>query len=166
MSRKKETEGQSGGVNISGGSATAGGDITGRDKVTHGDSQTMGDIGAGAAVAAGRGASAQVASSSDLAALLTQWRAQIEAKIDAQPDLSAEDKKDLKEQVVKIETEAAKGEQVEPSRLEKLINTLSVMGPDIFDVAVTTLANPLSGIGLVLKKIGDRAKLERQAAAS
>jgi hypothetical protein len=30
-------------------------------------------------------------------------------------------------------------------------------------VAVTTLANPLAGLGLALKKIGDRAKLERMA---
>jgi hypothetical protein len=60
----------------------------------------------------------------------------------------------------------AKGDQAEPSRLEKLINTLSVMAPDIFEVAVATLANPLAGIGLAVKKIGDKAKLEAEPRAS
>jgi len=163
MAGKKKTEGQNGGVTISGGSVTVGGDFVGRDKIVHGDVTTVSDVGAGAAVAAGRGAAASVAPASDLAAALAQWRAQMEVEIDAQPNLSADDKKDLKEQVAKIQTEAAKGEQVDSGRLEKLVNTLSVMGPDIFEVAVATLANPLAGIGLVLKKIGDKAKLEREA---
>lgn len=129
-----------------------------------GDTITVGDVGPGAAAAVGRGASASVTQSvrqsSDLAAVLAQWRGQMETKIDDQPDLSIEEKKDLKEQVEKIESEAAKGDDADPSRLEKLINTLCVMAPDIFEVAVTTLANPLAGIGVALKKIGDKAKLE------
>ena len=60
----------------------------------------------------------------------------------------------------KISAEAAKGARADPGRLERLINTLAAMAPDIFDVAVTTLTNPFAGIGLVLKKIGERAKLE------
>lgn len=134
MSSKTNTEGQSGGVNITGGSVSVGGDLVGRDKVTIGDSAVQ---------------------------ALAQWRAQVESKIDAKPGLSGDDKNDLKDQVAKIEAEACKGTQADPSRLEKLINTLAVMAPDIFEVAVTTLANPLAGIGLVLKKIGDKAKLER-----
>jgi hypothetical protein len=141
-----------GGVHISGGNVTVGGDVVGGDKITTGNIS-------GTSVAIGRGAKA--VGSLDLAALLAQWQAQMEAKIDAQPNVSADDKKDLKEHVGKIQAEAAKGEQADPSRLEKLINTLAVIGPDIFDVAVTTLVNPLGGIGLALKKIGDKAKLER-----
>jgi predicted nucleic acid-binding Zn-ribbon protein len=135
-----------------------------------GDTITVGDVGPGAAAAVGRGASASVTRfdrhSSDLAVVLAQWRGQMETKIDDQPDLSTEDKNDLKEQVEKIESEVAKGDQAEPSRLEKLINTLSVMAPDIFEVAVATLANPLAGIGLAVKKIGDKAKLEAEPRAS
>ncbi len=92
---------------------------------------------------------------------LGQWRNQIESQINAKPNLSDEDKKDLKDQVGKIQEEASKGAKADPDRLEKLINTIAVMAPDIFEVAVTTLANPLAGIGLALKKIGDKAKLER-----
>ena len=129
-----------------------------------GDVIMVGDVGAGAAVAAGRGASA-VISASGLAAL-KKWRAEIESQIDSQPDLSDGEKKDIKDQVAKIQDEAAKGKQADAGRLEKLINTLAVMGPDIFEVAMTTLVNPLGGVGLALKKIGDKAKVEREAKES
>jgi hypothetical protein len=135
-------EGQSGGVNISGGSVNVGGDIVGRDKIV--------------TITATQQA-------------FVDWRKEMEKKIETQP-VSEDDKKDLKETVAKIETEAKKieeqtkkGEEPDPSRLEKLVNTLAMMGPDIFEVATTTLVNPLGGIGLVLKKIGDKAKLEKQA---
>ncbi len=137
-----DDKGQSGGVNISGGSVNVGGDIVGRDKIV--------------TITATQQA-------------FVDWRKEMEKKIEAQP-VSADDKKDLKETVAKIETEAKKieeqtkkGEEPDPSRLEKLVNTLAMMGPDIFEVATTTLVNPLGGIGLVLKKIGDKAKLEKQA---
>jgi len=51
---------------------------------------------------------------------------------------------------------------MDSGRLEKLINILSGIAPDVFEVAVTTLTNPLEGIGLALKKIGNRARLERK----
>ncbi len=124
----------------------AGGDITGRDKAGR-------DI-------AGRDIRHE-SSQPDLQAVLAEWRSQVHSKIDAQPQLSDDEKGDLKTQVDKIQNEAAKGKQADPGRLEKLINTLSVMAPDIFEVAVATLANPLAGIGLVVKKIGDKAKLSQ-----
>jgi hypothetical protein len=151
---KRKNRGQSGGVHISGGQVKVGGDIVGGDKISTGNVS-------GTGIAIGRGAKAVP----DLAALLAEWQAQMENRIDAHPALSADEKKDAKDQIAKIQTEAAKAEQADPSRLEKLLNTLVVLAPDIFEVAVTTLANPLSGIGLVLKKIGDKAKLERKAQA-
>ncbi len=128
------TEGQSGGVNIDGSSVSVGGDLVGRDKITYAD--------AGAAEA------------------LAQWRAEMNARIEADAHLSSDEKKDVRAQVAKIEQEAAKGPHADAGRLEKLINTLAVMGPDIFEVAIATLINPLAGIGLTLKKISDKAKLE------
>jgi hypothetical protein len=98
----------------------------------------------------------------DLAMLLAEWQTNMEAKIDALTGVLAEDKEDLRDTIVKIKTEAAKAEQADPCRLERLLNSIAVMGPDIFEVAVTTLISPLKGIGLVLKKIGDKARLERQ----
>ncbi len=171
MAGSEKDKAQDGGVTInSGGSTTVGGDVVGRDKVTHDSHTTVSGVGDDTVVAAGSSASASVtqvgADVSDLVAALAGWQAQMEAKIDAQASLSEEDKQDLKETVGKIQHEAAKGEQADVNRLEKLINTLAVMGPDIFEVALATLASPLAGVGLVIKKIGEKAKLEREAAAS
>lgn len=166
MADRKKRTAQDGGVTIqSGGSTTVGGDVVGADKVTHDSSITVTGVGNGSAVAAGPGASASVTQAAtevpELIAALAEWQAQMEARIDAQPGLSAEGKQDGKETVGEISHEAAKGERADVSRLEELINTLALMGPDILDVVVATLTNPLAGVGLVIKKIGDKAKLER-----
>ncbi|MEJ2707358.1 MAG: hypothetical protein P8074_07060 [Anaerolineales bacterium] len=101
--------------------------------------------------------------SAQLIEALNNWRDAMNARIEAQSGFSQDEKQDLQDQVDKIQNEAAKGEQADPSRLEKLVNTLAVMAPDIFEVAVATLANPLAGIGLVMKKIGDKARVEAQS---
>ena len=84
----------------------------------------------------------------------------MERWIDSQKDLLPADKADLKENVAKVADEVSKGKQADPGRLERLLNVILSLAPDIFDVAITTLANPLAGLGLVAKKIGERAKLE------
>lgn len=101
--------------------------------------------------------------SAQLIEALNNWRDAMNTRIEAQSGFSQDEKQDLQDQVEKIQDEAAKGEQADPNRLEKLVNTLAVMAPDIFEVAVATLANPLAGIGLVMKKIGDKARVEAQS---
>lgn len=130
-----------------------------RIKMPTGDTITIRGVGAGAAVAAGRNASASVTSSSTND-VFEKWTAEINKKIDAL-NVSQNEKGDLKRQIEEIEKEIRKGPQTEKSRLEKLINTLSVMSTDIFEVVVATLQNPLAGIGLVIKKIGEKIKLEK-----
>jgi hypothetical protein len=34
------------------------------------------------------------------------------------------------------------------------------MAPDIFEVTVTTWTNPVAGVGMVLKKVAEKAKAE------
>jgi|SRR5271157_174520 len=92
------------------------------------------------------------------------WRQQMERQIAALKNLPDADKSSANQTVQEIAKEAGKGEQADKGRLERLINTMGMMAPDIFDVAITTLANPLAGLGLVVKKIGDRAKLEAKKA--
>jgi hypothetical protein len=146
---------QTGGVQIGAGANIS----VGSGDVVFGNKTTAG----GNIINAGPGASVSVgdpAAAANLLTALIQWETQMKIKAGTLK-LSAEDKKELIDQLVKIRTEAGKGAQVDPGRLEKLVNTLGVMAPDIFEVAVTTLANPLAGIGLAMKKIGDKAKVER-----
>jgi hypothetical protein len=105
----------------------------------------------------------QPSAPSGAATLWAEWRVQMETWIDGQPGYSTGEKQDLKDQIGKIQAESERGTALDTGRLEKLINTLAVIGPDVFEVATATLANPLAGIGVVLKKIGDRARLERKA---
>ena len=91
--------------------------------------------------------------------LWAAWRDQMGDWIDEQPSYSATEKQDLKDQIGKIQAESERGTALNTGRLEKLINTLAVIGPDVFQVVTATLANPLAGIGVALKKIGDRARL-------
>ncbi|MEK7277268.1 MAG: TIR domain-containing protein [Chloroflexota bacterium] len=151
-----------GGINIaSGAQISVGGDFVGRDKVTN----TGNVINAGGGSVVNLGNIKGNVSANDpamLIAALATWQAQLEAKVALQPMLSADDKKDAKEQIAKIKDEAAKGEKADAGRLERLINALGDMAPDILDVAIATLANPLAGIGLVARKIGDKAKVGRK----
>lgn len=125
---------------------------------SHGDTITIRGVGAGAAVAAGRNSSAKVIYG-DTGKWSEKWLAEINARIDALENTPRDEKDDLKHQVGKIDEEIRKGQRAEKSRLEKLINTLSVMAPDIFEVVVATIQSPLMGIGIVLKKVGDKVKL-------
>lgn len=131
-----------------------------KEEKNGGDVITVQGIGSSAAVAAGRGAKASVTNTESVSSAVA-WKVQINQVIDSSPDISRAEKEDLKQQVEKISDEIQKGSKAETGRLEKLINTLGIMAPDIFEVIVATLANPLTGIGLVIKKIGDKAKLEK-----
>jgi hypothetical protein len=91
------------------------------------------------------------------------WREQMESEIKALKELPAEDQTMLTQNVEQVVKEAEKGEEADPSRIERLLNTISAMAPDILDVAVATLGNPLAGIGLAIKKIGEKAKVTRTA---
>jgi len=126
---------------------------------TRGDVITVDYVGSGSSVAIGRGAKASIDIHDSLIAP-SEWVRQINAKIDASLGLSQSEKSELKTQTQKIDEEIKKGTKADLGRLERWINTVAVMAPDIFDVVVATLQSPLAGIGMVIKKIGDRAKLE------
>ena len=131
-----------------------------RTKSEGGDTIKIQHVGAGAVVAAGRGAKAAFIGNGNLSPT-EKWMEQINVKIDALSKLPRPEKDDLRDQVKKIGDEMQRGSKAEMSRLEKLINTLTVMAPDIFDVVVATLQSPLAGAGMVIKKIGDKVKLEK-----
>jgi hypothetical protein len=94
---------------------------------------------------------------------LKAWQRRMEQEINALKSLPAEDKSILTQNIEQIKQEAEKGRNADEGRMERLLNTLGAMAPDILDVAITTLGNPLAGLGLVAKKIGEKAQVTKKA---
>src|SRR5262245_29973683 len=65
-----------------------------------------------------------------------------------------------KSAVTALETEAKLGNNAKESNVTKWLNFLAQASPDIWDVAVATFVNPITGLGLAFKKVADRAKKE------
>jgi hypothetical protein len=92
---------------------------------------------------------------------------QLYSNIDARADTSPADKEDIKAEVKDIQavvTQAAqKNEKVDESFLSRRFRNIARMAPDILDVVVATLGNPLAGLGVAVKKIAEKAKQETSA---
>lgn len=71
-------------------------------------------------------------------------------------------KEDLENNVKQLEQEIKKGDQAEPSFIQKRMETIQKMAPDIAEVVVATLQNPAAGIGLVVKKVIDKFNIEKK----
>jgi cell division septum initiation protein DivIVA len=86
------------------------------------------------------------------------------ARIETRLETSAADKEDLKAEVKEIQTtvtEAAqKNEKVDEGFLSRRFRNIGRMAPDVLDVVVATLGNPLAGLGVAVKKIAEKAKQE------
>ena len=89
------------------------------------------------------------------------------AAIEAHPGTAPAEKADLQAEVEEIQagvTEAAeKNEKVDEGFLARRFRNIARMAPDILDVVVATLASPLAGMGLAVKKIAEKAKAEVKA---
>ncbi len=68
------------------------------------------------------------------------------------------DKAEITGTVKNIRDEAAKGEKANPNKIERWIAFLAEVAPDIGDVVVETLKNPIAGVAEVVRKIAARAK--------
>jgi len=88
--------------------------------------------------------------------------------IETRPNTSTADKEDLKTDVKEIQTvvtEAAqKNEKVDEGFLSRRFRNIARIAPDVLDVVVATLGNPLAGLGVAAKKIADKAKEETKQA--
>jgi len=95
---------------------------------------------------------------------LKQLFDQIYTAIESRAGTSTEDREDLKAEVKEIQlttTEAAqKNEKVDDGFLSRRFRNIARMAPDILDVVVVTLGNPLTGLGVSVKKIAEKAKVE------
>ena len=89
---------------------------------------------------------------------------QLYAAIETLTETSSANKADLKAEVKEIQTtvtEAAKkNEKVDEGFLSRRFRNIARMAPDVLDVVVAMLGNPLSGLGIIAKKLAEKAKEE------
>ena len=74
--------------------------------------------------------------------------------------LPAAEKADLKAEVQEMESEVKKGDAADESFLARRLRNIQRMSPEILDVALTTFANPIAGLGMVAKKVAEKMKEE------
>lgn len=83
--------------------------------------------------------------------------AEIVRQIEGRPNTSSEDKEDLKANVAEIKTEAEKGEQADESFLRRRLRNIERIAPDIADVVLATLSNPVAGFATIVKKVAEHS---------
>ncbi len=153
-----------GGINISGGTINVGRDIVGGDKIVQGDDISAGGdvniatIGAGASVgqmAVGKNISqTQGASAQELAEAFKK----IYQAIDARANDPNVERGEIRETVKNIETEVAKGEKANPSKVERWMKFLQELAPDILQVTAAAILNPIAGVTTAITKIADKMR--------
>ena len=86
------------------------------------------------------------------------------SQIDARANTSPADKDDIKAEVIEIQSTVTaatqKNEKIDESFLSRRFRNIARMAPDVLDVVVATLGNPLAGLGVAAKKIAEKAKEE------
>ena len=80
--------------------------------------------------------------------------------IDQKEALPPEDREDLKAMVGEIEAEAAKGEAANETLIGRHLRTIARMAPDILDITLKTIANPVLGLAAIAQKIASKANTE------
>jgi len=89
---------------------------------------------------------------------------QVYAAIENRADTSPADKQDLDAEVKEIQSTVTHAAQekatVDEGFLARRFRNIARIAPDILDVAVTSLGSPLAGLGLVARKIAEKAKRE------
>ncbi|MBL8099186.1 MAG: hypothetical protein JNK81_08380 [Anaerolineales bacterium] len=88
---------------------------------------------------------------------LNQFFQTIYQKVDENPKLTPSDKEVVKAELADVKT-ALESKQPDETFLERKFRVLKSMAPDIVDVAMETLKNPISGVAEVIKKVANKMK--------
>lgn len=94
---------------------------------------------------------------------IEQWFSPIHEAINTRPNTTVKKRVELQTQVKEIEQELQRGENAKPSFLSERLKNIKKIAPDIWEVALTTMINPPSGLTLVVQKVAKKlAKEEKQ----
>ncbi len=127
-----------GGISIQGSAVQIGGHAVGGNLTIHGNDTVNVQQSAGA----------------DIAKLFEP----VYQRIQERPEDPEVEKSEITDKVKQIQAEAAKGTEASSPKIERWFDDLARMAPDVFEVALATIANPVSGLALVAKKIAEKAK--------
>ena len=78
-------------------------------------------------------------------------------QIDQKKELPADDRDDLKVMVSEIEEQAAKGAEADENLISRHLRNIARMAPDILDVTLKTIANPVLGLATLAQKVASKA---------
>ncbi|MBI2758681.1 MAG: hypothetical protein HYX49_08395 [Chloroflexi bacterium] len=76
--------------------------------------------------------------------------------VDEHPTLPPAMKADVKAEIKDVEKEIQKGGQAEEEGMMRHLRNVQRMAPDILDVVVAALSNPVAGLGMAAKKIAQK----------
>jgi hypothetical protein len=130
----------------------------GRNKQIGGDQNVIQGSISGGVVVQGRGANVSVQQSGGInQEQLSLVFEKMYQAIQSRPDDPNIDKEEISGTVQRIEQEVKKGDQANESKLNRWMESLNKMAPDIVDVILASLGGPVSGLTAVLKKVAEHA---------
>ena len=68
------------------------------------------------------------------------------------------DREDMEVAVREVEKEVAKGKELDENFLARRLRNIGRIAPDILEVVLATITSPAAGLGVVAKKIAERAR--------
>lgn len=165
MSQNEKSAGSSGGIsfgNISSGQNTN----VNMTNVAGGDQTTTINAAEGTIVATG---GSTISVPADFGQQLADWKKQMAEEVTKLDQLDEDDKEDLLDALAKIEKEANKqadqvkqGNEADPQRLERLMNSVGGLAPQMLGTAIQSIATPLGGLGFTVQQAGGLAQFTRQ----
>ena len=131
-----------------------------------GDRISVGDVTGSQGIAIGRQAQATVTETGIGGNDLVQLFAAAYRQVDARPEHPDVDKGEIKQTVAQIQTEVAKGEQANQTKLHRWLKTLGDIAPDVLDVTLTSLTNPAFGVAKAVRLLVAQYQARTVAVAS
>lgn len=160
-----EKRSSSGGINFGNFSSAQNTNVN-LTNVAGGDQITTVNAAEGAMVATG---GSTISVPADFGQQLADWKKQMAAEVAKLTDLGEDDKEDLLDTLNKIEKEATKqadqvkqGQTADPQRLERLMNSVGGLAPQMLGTAVQSIATPLGGLGIAAQQAGGLAQFTKK----
>lgn len=82
----------------------------------------------------------------------------IYSAIEQKQNITLDEKADVKTELEEVKQELAKGEKADETFLQRRLRNMGRIAPDILEITLATMANPVAGLGIVAKKIADKMK--------